>query len=82
MAWQQQQHQSLGIQPQLLAGFRAARKILKAIQQGVTHPGDVGSALRIELRLRREDGQDPIGEIQQPGGAAIPKAPGPFLGAM
>ena len=45
----------------------------------MAHPGDGGTMGSIEAGLLRKDRQDPIGEADQPGGAAIAEAPGPLL---
>ena len=47
----------------------------------MAHPAHIRTAGGIELGLCREDRQDPVGEVQQTGGAAIAKAPGPLLGS-
>ena len=78
---QQQQHRRFRIQTQLTAGAGAIGQVLEAVQQGMAHPAHIRTAGGIELGLCREDRQDPVGEVQQTGGAAIAKAPGPLLGS-
>ena len=47
----------------------------------MANPSDIRSTLGIKLSLGRKNGQDLIRKTKQLGGAAIAKAPSPFLGS-